>query len=254
MILLKSPKEVVQMQEAGAIVGGAHERVRESLRPGMTTRDLDRIVEDYIRERGGKPAFKGYRGFPASVCASVNDEVVHGIPGSRALEEGDIVGVDIGVLAGGFYSDAAQTLPVGDPSPEARRLLGVTRTALYAGIERAQAGNRVGDVSRAVQDVVEAAGYSVVRTLVGHGIGRSMHEDPQVPNFGEPGKGPELRPGMAIAIEPMVNVGGPEVEVLPDKWTVVTQDGSLSAHFEHTVAVTDEGPMILTRGAVPEAE
>jgi len=251
LILLKSPKEVLQMQHPGEIVGGAHRKVREALRPGMTTADLDRLVEEYILSRGGRPAFKGYRGFPASVCASVNDEVVHGIPGDRVLEEGDIVGVDIGVQAGGFYSDAAQTLPVGEPSEEARRLLEVTREALYAGIGKARAGSRIGDVSWAVQERVERAGYSVVRTLVGHGIGRSMHEDPQVPNFGEPGRGPVLKPGMALAIEPMVNAGGPEVEVLADKWTVVTRDGSLSAHFEHTVAVTEEGPMILTEGAVP---
>ena len=254
MILLKSPKEVRAMQHPGEIVAGAHGVVRDALRPGITTKELDRLVEEYIRERGGKPAFKGYRGFPASVCASVNDEVVHGIPGDRVLQQGDIVGVDIGVQAGGFYSDAAQTLPVGTPSADVRRLLQVTRAALYAGISRAQAGNRVGDVSWAVQELVEEAGFSVVRTLVGHGIGRSMHEDPQVPNFGEPGKGPQLKPGMAIAIEPMVNAGEPDVEVLPDKWTVVTRDGSLSAHFEHTVAVTEEGPMILTEGAVPERE
>jgi len=252
VILLKSPAEVAKMQHPGEIVGGAHRRVREMIRPGMTTGELDKLVEDYIRERGGKPAFKGYRGFPASVCASVNEEVVHGIPGDRALEDGDIVGVDIGVQAGGFYSDAAQTIALGEPSEEVRRLLDVTRAALYAGIGEAQAGKRVGDVSAAIQKHVEGAGFSVVRTLVGHGIGRSMHEDPQVPNFGNAGQGPLLKPGMALAIEPMVNVGGADVEVLEDKWTVVTSDGSLSAHFEHTVAVTDEGPMILTEGAVPE--
>jgi methionyl aminopeptidase len=252
MILLKSPEEVREMQHPGEIVSGAHRRVREALRPGMTTAELDRLVEDYIRQRGGRPAFKGYRGFPAAVCASVNDEVVHGIPGPRVLEEGDIVGVDIGVEALGFYADAAQTLSVGKPSGDVRRLLEVTRGALYAGIDQAKAGNRIGDVSWAVQQHVEQAGYSVVRSLVGHGIGRSMHEDPQVPNFGSPGQGPVLRPGMALAIEPMVNAGGADVEILPDKWTVVTRDGSLSAHFEHTVAVTEEGPMILTEGAVAE--
>jgi methionyl aminopeptidase len=252
MILLKSPQEVREMQHPGEIVAGAHRRVREALHPGMTTAELDRLVEEYIRQRGGRPAFKGYRGFPASVCASVNDEVVHGIPGPRVLEAGDIVGVDIGVEALGFYADAAQTLAVGEPSDEVRRLLAVTRGALYAGIGRAAAGNRIGDVSWAVQSHVEKAGFSVVRSLVGHGIGRSMHEDPQVPNFGSPGQGPVLRPGMALAIEPMVNIGHADVEVLPDKWTVVTRDGSLSAHFEHTVAVTEEGPMILTEGAVAE--
>lgn len=251
MILLKSPAEVDKMRRPGEIVGGAHRLVRERIRAGMTTAELDQLVEEYIRSQGGVPAFKGYRGYPASVCASVNDEVVHGIPGSRVLQDGDIVGVDIGVKAGGFYSDAAQTIPVGTISAEARRLLDVTREALHRGIEQARVGNRVGDVSHAVQTCVEKAGFSVVRSLVGHGIGRSMHEDPQVPNFGSPGKGPELKAGMALAIEPMVNVGGREVEVLEDAWTVVTADGSLSAHFEHTVAILDDGPEILTEGAVP---
>jgi methionyl aminopeptidase len=252
MILLKSPREVKAMRRPGEIVAGAHARIREVLRPGITTAELDRVVERYIREAGGKPAFKGYRGFPAAACISVNEQVVHGIPGGRALQEGDIVGVDIGVQAGGFYADAAQTLPVGEPSEEAARLLKVTREALYEGIARVQPGNRVGDVSHAVQARVEADGFSVVRSLVGHGIGRSMHEDPQVPNFGAPGEGPVLQPGMALAIEPMVNAGRHEVEVLEDEWTVVTRDGSLSAHFEHTVAVTERGPVILTEGAVPE--
>ncbi len=253
MILLKSPSEVEQMRLPGEIVGGAHERVRQAIRPGVTTRELDDLVEDYIREQGGTPAFKGYRGFPASACISVNEEVVHGIPGSRRLEDGDIVGVDIGVQAGGFYGDAAQTIPVGSVSREAEELLRVTREALLLGIEQARAGNRMGDVSNAIQSYVEKAGFSIVRSLVGHGIGRSMHEDPQVPNFGPAGKGPELKAGMALAIEPMVNIGRHEVEVLDDAWTVVTTDGSLSAHFEHTVAITDEGPVVLTEGAVPVA-
>ncbi|GJM44262.1 MAG: methionine aminopeptidase [Gemmatimonadota bacterium] len=252
MILLKSPTEFELMRHPGKIVGGAHRKVREAVRPGITTQELDQLVEDFIREQGGEPAFKGYRGFPASVCASVNEEVVHGIPGPRALQEGDIVGVDIGVKAGGFYSDAAQTIAVGAVSPEARALLDVTRGALLAGIEQAHVGNRMGDISHAVQKYVESRGFSVVRTLVGHGIGRSMHEDPQVPNFGKPKKGPELKVGMALAIEPMVNIGGHEVEVLDDAWTVVTADGSLSAHFEHTVAILENGPEILTNGAVPE--
>ena len=250
MILLKSPKEVDEMRRPGEIVGGAHRRVREVLKPGVTTQEVDQEVESYIREQGGEPAFKGYRGFPASICISVNEEVVHGIPGTRVLEVGDIVGVDIGVKAGGFYSDAAQTLPVGSISADSERLLEVTREALYAGIAEARVGNRVGDVSHAVQLWVEKAGFSVVRTLVGHGIGRSMHEDPQVPNFGKPGQGPDLKAGMALAIEPMVNAGAPEVDVLSDEWTVVTRDGSRSAHFEHTVAITEEGPAILTDGAV----
>ena len=252
MILLKSPDEVVRMRVPEEIVGAAHRKVREIIRPGITTRDLDELVERYIREQGATPAFKGYRGYPASVCVSVNDEVVHGIPGSRRLEDGDVVGVDIGVKAGGFYSDAAQTIAVGTVSKEARKLLRVTREALLKGIRQARVGNRVGDVSHAIQTHVEDAGFSVVRSLVGHGIGRSMHEDPQIPNFGPPGKGPELKAGMAIAIEPMVNAGGREVEVLDDAWTVVTADGSLSAHFEHTVAILDDGPEILTHGAVPE--
>lgn len=236
----------------GEIVAGAHARVREVLRPGMTTGELDREVEAYIREKGGAPAFKGYRGYPASVCASVNDEVVHGIPGKRVLKEKDIIGVDIGVKAGGFYADAAQTLPVGGISAEAQELLRVTREALYLGIEKARVGNRLGDVSHAIQKCVESAGFSVVRSLVGHGIGRAMHEDPQVPNFGKPGEGAVLKAGMVIAIEPMVNAGGHDVEILEDKWTVVTADGSLSAHFEHSVAITEAGPMILTKGSVPD--
>jgi len=250
MILLKSPQEVEKMRRAGEIVAGAHRSVREMLRPGITTAQVDRVVEEYIRGHGGTPAFKGYRGFPASVCASVNEEVVHGIPGPRVLEDGDIIGVDIGVQAGGFYSDAAQTLPLGTPSVAVARLLEVTRAALLAGIEQAKAGNRVGDVSSAIQRRVEGAGFSVVQSLVGHGIGRSMHEDPQVPNFGRPGEGPALKVGMVLAIEPMVNAGSPDIEVLDDEWTVVTRDGSLSAHFEHTVAITDEGPMILTEGSI----
>jgi methionyl aminopeptidase len=252
VILLKSRAEVEAMKAPGRIVAEAHEKVRELVRPGVTTREIDRVVEEHIVKSDGTPAFKGYRGFPASICASVNDEVVHGIPGSRVLEEGDIIGVDIGVQFGGFYGDAAQTIGVGSISPEAEQLLRVTRDALYAGIKRAQAGNCVGDISHAVQELVEAAGCSVVRTMVGHGIGRSMHEDPQVPNFGNPGSGPKIRSGMVVAIEPMVNAGGHEVRMLDDQWTVVTGDGGLSAHFEHSVAITDEGPEILTRGAVAE--
>ena len=253
MILLKSPQELEEMVGPGEIVGGAHRKVREMIRPGITTGEVDRVVEEYILESGGTPAFKGYKGFPASVCASVNEEVVHGIPGERELLDGDIIGVDIGVKAGGFYSDAAQTLPVGNPSEEASRLMQVTRDALYEGIGRARPGNRVGDVSHAIQTHVEKSGFSVVLSLVGHGIGRSMHEDPQVPNFGSPGEGPELKVGMALAIEPMVNAGGHEVEVLSDDWTVVTRDRSLSAHFEHTVVITEEGPRILTEGAIADA-
>ena len=251
MILLKSPAEVREMKAPAEILVGAHRKVREIVKAGVTTREIDRIVEAYIREQGGVPAFKGYRGFPGSVCASVNEEVVHGIPGDRVLNDGDIIGVDIGVKSGGFYSDSAQTLAVGRITPEAERLLAVTRSSLYAGIAEVRPGNRVGDVSWAIQRFVENAGFSVVRSLVGHGIGRSMHEDPQVPNFGKAGQGPELKPGMAIAIEPMVNAGGWEVDQLDDGWTVVTSDGSWSAHFEHTVAVTEDGAVILTEGAFP---
>ena len=239
------------MAAPGKITAGAHRKAREAVRPGVSTREIDRIVEAYIREQGGSPAFKGYRGFPASICTSVNEAVVHGIPGDLVLQEGDIVGVDIGVKSGGFYSDAAQTVPVGRISREAERLLAVTRGALYAGISAVVPGHRIGDVSWAIQGFVERAGFSVVRSLVGHGIGRAMHEEPQVPNFGKPGQGPELKPGMALAIEPMVNAGGYEVEVLDDAWTVVTSDGSLSAHFEHTVVITEDGPLILTEGAFP---
>ncbi len=252
MILLKTDAEVAEMRVAGEIVAGAHKRVREFLKPGVTTGEIDREIEAFIRERGGEPAFKGYRGYPASSCLSVNDEVVHGIPGKKALRQGDIIGVDIGVKAGGFYADAAQTLPVGTIDSEAARLLRVTKEALYLGIDRARAGNRLGDVSHAIQMHVESAGMSVVRSLVGHGIGRSMHEDPQVPNYGRPGEGAVLKAGMVLAIEPMVNAGTHEVEILDDKWTVVTADGSLSAHFEHSVAVTEAGPAILTEGSVPE--
>jgi methionyl aminopeptidase len=250
VILLKSRGEIDQMRRPGEIVAGAHQRVRELVCPGMTTGEIDRAVEEFIRDAGGNPAFKGYRGFPAAACVSVNDEVVHGIPGRRALAEGDIVGVDIGVLCGGFYGDAAQTLPVGRISPEAERLLAVTCDALYAGIEQARVGNRVGDISHAIQVVVEAAGFSVVRDLVGHGIGRSMHEEPQVPNFGRAGVGPRLQAGMTLALEPMVNAGDYAVEVMTDQWTWVTKDGSLSAHFEHSVAVTEDGPVILTEGTI----
>jgi methionyl aminopeptidase len=252
VILLKSPAEVEEMRAPGAILAGAHKRVRAFLKPGITTGELDREIETFIRDQGGEPAFKGYRGYPASSCLSVNDEVVHGIPGKRVLKAGDIIGVDIGVKAGGFYADAAQTLSVGGISAEASRLLRVTKEALYLGIDQARAGNRLGDVSHAIQKHVESAGFSVVRTLVGHGIGRSMHEDPQVPNYGRPGEGAVLKAGMVLAIEPMVNAGTHEVEVLEDKWTVVTADGALSAHFEHSVAVTESGPAILTEGSVPE--
>jgi len=236
------------MARAGAIVRGCLELIGQEIRPGITTKELDRLAEEYIRSRGGIPTFKGYRGFPASICASPNDIVVHGIPGRVRLREGDIVGIDVGVTLNGYIADAAMTFPVGEISEEAKRLLRVTEEALMLGIAQCRVGNRVGDISHAVQSHAEAHGYSVVRSMVGHGVGRHMHEDPQVPNFGSPGQGPELREGMVLAIEPMVNMGGYEVEIGEDHWAVYTKDGSLSAHFEHTVAITSEGPRILTLG------
>jgi len=216
------------------------------VRPGMTTEELDRLAETFIRDHGARPAFKGYRGFPASICPSVNDEVVHAIPGRYALKEGDIIGIDVGVEKDGFYGDAARTFPVGPVRPEVVRLLEVTRAALADGIARACAGNRVGDISHAVQERVEREGFAVVRTLVGHGIGREMHEEPQVPNFGPPNRGPRLMAGQVLAIEPMVTMGSADVVTRPDGWTVVTKDGSLSAHFEHTVAIGPDGPVVLS--------
>lgn len=245
-MLLKSPAEIEVMREAGRITASALRVVGEAVVPGVTTAQLDEIAAEHIRKEGGKPAFLGYRGFPATLCVSVNDEVVHGIPGKRRLREGDIVSVDCGVIVDGYYGDAAMTFPVGQVSDEARRLMDVTRDALDAAIARCRPGMRLGDVGNAVQTVVERAGFSVVREYVGHGIGRSMHEEPQVPNFGRAGTGVTLKPGTVLAIEPMVNAGGYAVRSLDDGWTVVTADGSLSAHFEHTVAITEDGPSILT--------
>jgi len=247
MIIIKSPKELELMRRAGRLVAGALEMLEPHIRPGMTTGELDRLVEEYIVKNGGLPAFKGYRGFPASICASVNEVVVHGIPDGRMLVEGDIIGVDIGVFLDGYYGDATRTFPVGTISAEAERLLRVTEEALHRGIAKAVAGGRLGDISQAIQEHVEAAGFSVVREFVGHGLGRQMHEKPEVPNFGRAGQGVRLRAGMTLAIEPMVNAGGPEVMVLDDNWTVVTRDASRSAHFEHTVAITADGPEILTK-------
>ncbi|MBC7265861.1 MAG: type I methionyl aminopeptidase [Coriobacteriia bacterium] len=246
MMLLKSPAEIAVMREAGRITASTLRVVGEAVVPGITTQELDEIASEHIRQAGGKPAFLGYHGFPATLCVSVNDEVVHGIPGKRRLKEGDIVSVDCGVIVDGYYGDAAMTFPVGAVSEEARNLMDVTRASLEAAIARCRPGMRLGDVGSAVQGIVERAGFSVVREYVGHGIGRSMHEEPQVPNFGRAGTGLQLRPGMVIAIEPMVNAGGYAVRSLDDGWTVVTADGSLSAHFEHTVAITADGPMVLT--------
>ncbi|MEE9305204.1 MAG: type I methionyl aminopeptidase [bacterium] len=246
-IVYKSEAEIEKIRVSSQLVAETLRRLADAIGPGMTTLELDRMAEAYVTEHGAVPAFKGYRGFPASVCVSINEEVVHGIPSaSRRLEEGDIVSLDFGVLKDGYYGDAAVTVPVGKVSEEARRLLRITRDSLYRGIERVKADAHLGDVSHVIQDHAEGAGYFVVRAFVGHGIGSSLHEAPQVPNFGAPGQGPRLRPGMVLAIEPMVNVGTQDVRVLDDEWTVVTADRSLSAHFEHTVAITDNGTEILT--------
>ncbi len=247
MIVLKSPAEIDIIAANGAILRECFEFAAQALRPGMTRRELDAEIERIIRERGGRPAFKGYQGFPASTCISVNEEVVHGIPGDVPFEEGDIVGLDVGVEKDGFYADAARTFPVGRISREAQRLLDVTREALERGIEQARAGNRLSDISHAVERAATEEGFAVVRSLVGHGIGRNMHEEPQVPNFGPPGQGPLLEEGMVLAIEPMVNQGTANVFTLADGWTIVTADRKLSAHFEDTVAITADGPRILTR-------
>ncbi|MBX6394238.1 MAG: type I methionyl aminopeptidase [Alicyclobacillaceae bacterium] len=247
MIVSKSKAELEWMREAGRIVALAHEAVAKAVAPGITTRELDRIADEVIRKHGAVPSFKGYHGYPASICVSVNEELVHGIPGDRKLAEGDIVSIDIGAMYHGYHGDAAVTLPVGKISDLAKRLLQVTEEALYKGIEKAVVGNRLSDISHAVQVHVESHGFSVVRDYVGHGIGQNMHEDPQIPNFGPPGHGPRLRPGMTLAIEPMVNAGSYHVKTLADNWTVVTADGSLAAHFEHTIAVTEGEPEILTR-------
>jgi methionyl aminopeptidase len=246
VIIRKSPQEIERMARAGRVVAETHALVGEAVRPGVTTGELDRLAEEFIRSQGGVPTFLGYKGFPASLCLSPNDMVVHGIPGPYRLEEGDILSVDVGVTLDGFVADAAYTHAVGEVSEDVARLLEVGQEALATGVAQARAGNRLSDISHAVQSVTEAAGYSVIRSLVGHGVGRSMHEDPQIPNFGEPGRGPLLQPGMTLAIEPMINAGGPEVYLHDDAWSISTADGSLSCHFEHTVAVTESGPRILT--------
>lgn len=246
MILLKTEKEIALIRESSRLVAEAFEMIREYVVPGTTTAQLDAIVEAFIRARGGVPGFKGFMGYPANICVSIDDEVVHGLPGKRRIEDGQIVSIDIGVKKSGYYGDGAMTFSVGSITSEARRLLEVTEASLYRGIEAARSGNRLSDLSQAIQAYVEAAGYSVVRDLVGHGIGRSMHEEPQVPNFGVPRPNPRLKRGMVLAIEPMVNMGGFEVYTKSDQWTIATRDASLSAHFEHTVVITDNGPCILT--------
>lgn len=250
MIIRKSQQEIETMARAGRIVADALALVGEHVKPGVTTAELDRLAEEYVISQGGYPTFKGYRGYPAATCMSPNEMIVHGIPGRYRLEEGDILSVDVGVTLDGFVADSAFTFPVGEISPEAERLLEVCQEALEAGIEQCRVGNRLSDISHAIQSVTEAAGFSVVRSLVGHGVGRSMHEDPQIPNFGPPGRGPLLAEGMVFAIEPMITAGSPEVVVHDDRWSISSEDGSLAAHFEHTVAVTEEGPRILTAAPV----
>ena len=247
MIVCKSASELVRMRTANALVADVLGALKAMVLPGVTTLDLDAVAESLVREGGAEPAFKGYRGFPATVCASVNEEVVHGIPSKRPLKAGDIVSLDVGVLLDGFYGDSALTVPVGEISVAAAKLLSVTEQSLERAISAVRAGARVSDLGHAVQHYVEANGYSVVREFVGHGIGTKLHEEPQIPNYGQPGQGPRLAEGMVLAIEPMVNIGSATVKILKDGWTAVTSDGNLSAHFEHTVAVTAEGAEVLTR-------
>jgi methionyl aminopeptidase len=252
MIVCRSAAELEQMREAGRLVGEVLTELAAAVAPGVSTADLDELAEKRIRQAGATPAFKGYHGYPATICASINDEVIHGIPsGRRVLNEGDIISIDVGASLDGYFGDSALTLPVGQISEPAASLLRVTEEALYKAIDEAKAGRRVSDIGHAVQKHVEAYGYSVVREFVGHGIGQKMHEEPQIPNYGEPGHGPRLAEGMVLAIEPMVNAGTAAVKVLADGWTAVTRDKSLSAHFEHTVAVTAGDPWILTARDVP---
>jgi len=248
VILLKSSRELERMRKAGRILAEVKDRLRALVRPGISTRDIDVDVEAFIISRKARSAFKGYRGFPATVCTSINEEVVHGIPSSkRKLKEGDIIGLDLGCIVDGYYADCAITLPVGPIAPRVQELLDVTRESLDKAIVQCRAGNRLGDISHAVQSHCESHGFAVVRAFVGHGIGKQLHEEPQVPNFGEPGRGALLKPGMVLAIEPMITMGSWEVRVLEDHWTAVTADGSLAAHFEDTIAITEEGPDVLTR-------
>lgn len=247
MIELKSAREIGLMRRAGHILADVVDRLRGSVKAGMSTLEIDEDVEDFIRSQGARPAFKGYRGFPATVCVSINEEVVHGIPSAhRRIQEGDIVGLDLGCIVDGYYADCAFTLAVGEVPTRVHELLDATRQSLAAGIAECRPGRRLSDVSHAIQSHVERHGFSVVRAFVGHGIGRALHEEPQVPNFGDPGRGPQLKPGMVLAIEPMVTMGSWEVRILDDGWTAVTRDGSLAAHFEHTIAVTESGPEVLT--------
>ncbi len=251
MIIRKSQEEIDGMARAGEVVVDTLTMIGEELRPGVSMLELDRLAEEYIRDRGGVPTSKGYRGYPATLCISPNAMIVHGIPTEYRASEGDLVSVDLGVTLDGLIADSAYTFGVGEISDDAQRLLDVCQEALTAGIEQARVGRHVSDIGHSIQTVVEGAGYSVVRSLVGHGVGRAYHEDPQIPNFGAPGRGPELLPGMTLAIEPMINAGGPEVVMHADEWSISSADGSLSAHFEHTVAVTEEGPRVLTAAKRP---
>jgi methionyl aminopeptidase len=246
VIILKSSWEIDLMRKSGLIVAEALSRLQAMVAPGVTTLEMDRFAEAYIVKRGGKPAFKGYRGYPYTLCASVNEQVVHALPSERKLREGDVLSLDLGAIVDGYYGDAAVTVPVGQVSEEAARLILATRESLRLAIDAARPGNHLSDISHAVQNAVETQGFSVVRLFVGHGIGRALHEEPQIPNFGPPGRGPVLKPGMVLAIEPMVTAGTSEVKILEDGWTAVTCDGSLAAHVEHTVAVTEDGPEVLT--------
>lgn len=252
MITIKSAREIELMRKSGKVTAKTLAALMRAVKPGMTTRELDRLAEQSIRSMGGIPTFKGYNGYPASICTSVNDEVVHGIPGDYVLKDGDLLSIDIGTTLEGYVSDSAVTVPVGTISPEAERLMRVTQESLMLGIAQMVAGNHLSDIGHAVQEHAEASGYGVVRDLVGHGIGTKMHEEPQVPNFGPKGQGIELRPGLVLAVEPMINQGGYPVRTLADGWTVVTADGKLAAHFEHTIAVTNDGPKILTLRDVGE--
>jgi methionyl aminopeptidase len=247
-IVLKSPREIALMRRGGQILAELVEMLKRTVAAGMSTLEIDEEAEAFIVRRGARSAFKGYRGFPATVCVSINEEVVHGIPSAhRRLKEGDIVGLDLGCIVDGYYADCAVTVPIGEVPGRVQALLDATRESLDRAIDECRAGRRLSDISHAVQSHVEGRGFAVVRMFVGHGIGRALHEDPQIPNFGDPGRGPVLRPGMVLAIEPMVTMGTWEVRILDDGWTAVTEDGSLAAHFEHTVAITDNGPEVLTR-------
>ncbi len=246
MIQIKSKREIELMREAGRIVAETHEILKKYIEPGITTIELDKIAEEYIRKRGASPAFKGYGGFPASICTSINHEVVHGIPGSKRLQEGDIISIDIGTIKEKYYGDAARTYPVGNVDSEAQKLIDVTRESFYEGFKVMKEGFRLSDISNAIQTYVEAHGFSIVRDYTGHGIGREMHEAPQIPNYGPKGRGPKIQAGMVLAVEPMVNIGTYKVKVLQDGWTVVTLDGKYSAHYEHTVVITQDEPELLT--------